>query len=56
MSAFKAPAVNTQDLINRILQLEQITKKLEEQNCKLKDYNKQLEAQVIAIVRYNACN
>ncbi|KJF59921.1 uncharacterized protein CIMG_12572 [Coccidioides immitis RS] len=50
MSAFKAPAVNTQDLINRILQLEQITKKLEEQNCKLKHHNKQLEVQVIAIL------
>ncbi|KJF60388.1 uncharacterized protein CIMG_12912 [Coccidioides immitis RS] len=49
MSAFIAPAVNAQDLINRILQLKQITEKLEEQNCKLKDYNKQLETQVIII-------
>ncbi|KJF61286.1 uncharacterized protein CIMG_13562 [Coccidioides immitis RS] len=43
MSALKAPAINAQDLINRILQLEQIIKKLEEQSCKLKNYNKQLE-------------
>ncbi|EAS27175.3 uncharacterized protein CIMG_12583 [Coccidioides immitis RS] len=50
MSASKAPAVNTQDLINRILQLEQITKRLGEQNCELKDYNEQLEAQVMAIL------
>ncbi|EFW19820.1 conserved hypothetical protein [Coccidioides posadasii str. Silveira] len=49
MSAFKAPAVNTQDLINRILQLKQITERLEEQNCELKDYNKQLETQIMAI-------
>ncbi|KMU92724.1 hypothetical protein CIHG_10544 [Coccidioides immitis H538.4] len=49
MSASKAPAINTQDLMNRILQLKQITKKLGEQNHKLKDHNKQLEAQVMAI-------
>ncbi|EFW19822.1 conserved hypothetical protein [Coccidioides posadasii str. Silveira] len=50
MSAFKAPAINAQDLINRILQLEQITEKLEGQNCELKDYNKQLETQIMAIL------
>ncbi|EFW13193.1 conserved hypothetical protein [Coccidioides posadasii str. Silveira] len=50
MSAFKASAINTQDLINRILQLKQITERLEEQNCKLKDYNKQLEIQIMVIL------
>ncbi|KMU92308.1 hypothetical protein CIHG_10051 [Coccidioides immitis H538.4] len=50
MSASKASAINTQDLMNRILQLEQITEKLREQNHKLKNYNKQLEAQVMAIL------
>ncbi|EAS37561.3 uncharacterized protein CIMG_12608 [Coccidioides immitis RS] len=49
MSAFKIPAINAQDLINRILQLEQIIKKLGEQNCELKDYNEQLETQIMAI-------
>ncbi|EAS33255.3 uncharacterized protein CIMG_13350 [Coccidioides immitis RS] len=50
MSAFKAPAINTQDLINRILQLEQIIKKLGEQNHELKDHNKQLEIQIMIIL------
>ncbi|EFW13803.1 conserved hypothetical protein [Coccidioides posadasii str. Silveira] len=49
MSASKVPSINTQDLMNRILQLKQITKKLGEQNYKLKDYNKQLETQVMVI-------
>ncbi|KJF59958.1 uncharacterized protein CIMG_12641 [Coccidioides immitis RS] len=49
MSASKAPAINTQDLMNRILQLKQITERLEEQNHELKNYNKQLEIQIMAI-------
>ncbi|EAS29827.2 uncharacterized protein CIMG_13190 [Coccidioides immitis RS] len=49
MSAFKASAINTQDLINRILQLKQIIKRLGEQNHELKDHNKQLETQIMAI-------
>ncbi|KMU91202.1 hypothetical protein CIHG_08870 [Coccidioides immitis H538.4] len=50
MFVFKAPVINIQDLINRILQLEQITERLREQNHELKDYNKQLEIQIMAIL------
>ncbi|KJF61419.1 uncharacterized protein CIMG_13653 [Coccidioides immitis RS] len=35
--------------MNRILQLEHITEKLEEQNHELKDHNEQLEIQIMAI-------
>ncbi|KAI1915881.1 hypothetical protein LOZ65_005376 [Ophidiomyces ophidiicola] len=42
------PAINGQELLNRIQQLEEATQALRQQNLKLKDHNQQLEAQIMA--------
>ncbi|KAI1907310.1 hypothetical protein LOZ65_006780 [Ophidiomyces ophidiicola] len=42
------PAINGQELLNRIQQLEKTTQALGQQNLKLKDHNQQLEAQIMA--------
>ncbi|KAI1956454.1 hypothetical protein LOZ58_006383 [Ophidiomyces ophidiicola] len=41
------PAINGQELLNRIQQLEEATQALSQQNLKLKDHNQQLEAQIM---------
>ncbi|KAI1962316.1 hypothetical protein LOZ58_002653 [Ophidiomyces ophidiicola] len=42
------PAINGQELLNRIQQLEKATQVLEQQNLELKNHNQQLEAQIMA--------
>ncbi|KAI1954917.1 hypothetical protein LOZ58_006885 [Ophidiomyces ophidiicola] len=42
------PAINGQELLNRIQQLEEATQVLDQQNLELKDHNQQLEAQIMA--------
>ncbi|KAI1960188.1 hypothetical protein LOZ58_003907 [Ophidiomyces ophidiicola] len=42
------PAINGQELLNRIQQLEEVTQALDQQNLKLKNHNEQLEAQIMA--------
>ncbi|KAI1932968.1 hypothetical protein LOZ66_006708 [Ophidiomyces ophidiicola] len=41
------PAINGQELLNRIQQLEKATQALAQQNLELKDHNQQLEAQIM---------
>ncbi|KAI1907595.1 hypothetical protein LOZ65_006756 [Ophidiomyces ophidiicola] len=41
------PAINGQELLNRIQQLEEATQALRQQNLELKDHNQQLEAQIM---------
>ncbi|KAI1960651.1 hypothetical protein LOZ58_003724 [Ophidiomyces ophidiicola] len=40
------PAINGQELLNRIQQLEEVTQALGQQNLELKDHNQQLETQI----------
>ncbi|KAI1955412.1 hypothetical protein LOZ58_006785 [Ophidiomyces ophidiicola] len=42
------PAINRQELLNRIQQLEKATQALGQQNLELKDHNQQLETQIMA--------
>ncbi|KAI1935759.1 hypothetical protein LOZ66_004994 [Ophidiomyces ophidiicola] len=42
------PAINGQQLLNGIQQLEEATQALGQQNLELKDHNQQLEAQIMA--------
>ncbi|KAI1908182.1 hypothetical protein LOZ65_006681 [Ophidiomyces ophidiicola] len=42
------PAINGQELLNRIQQLEKATQALEQQNLELKDHNQQFETQIMA--------
>ncbi|KAI1955913.1 hypothetical protein LOZ58_006521 [Ophidiomyces ophidiicola] len=46
MSTSKS-AINGQELLNRIQQLEKATQALSQQNLELKDYNQQLEMQIM---------
>ncbi|KAI1921138.1 hypothetical protein LOZ65_003806, partial [Ophidiomyces ophidiicola] len=42
------PAINGQELLNRIQQLEKASQALGQQNLELKDHNQQLETQIMA--------